>query len=160
MRMRPKPVVLVVLVVLAGSVAVWGGFAAFDATASGSSHSVRPPDMGAGATFSPVVRHTAQPPTGYSVTFRYHDPQATIVQIEGDWAFSSPSSTTMLASEGRPPSLWQPGDVAINPNQLADFESGVKLTWPIVDMTKDPATGDWSYTTPLPSGVFDYEFIV
>ena len=158
--MGPRCAVLVVLVrpSLVGS--SWGGFAAFDAAATGSSHSVRPPDMGVGATFSPVVQHTGQPPTGYSVTFRYRDPQATIVQIEGDWAFSSPSSTTMLASEGRPPSQWQPGDVAINPDQLADFESGVKLTWPIVDMTKDPATGDWTYTTPLPSGVFDYEFIV
>jgi enterochelin esterase-like enzyme len=160
MRIAAKRAGLAVLAVAVSSGLVWGGIAVFDASATGPKRSVSPPDMGTRAAFSPVVRHTGQPPTGYAVTFRYRDPQATSVQIEGDWWFSSPNGTTMLTSEGRPPAQWQPGDFAINPNQLGDFEAGVKLTWPTVDMVKDPATGDWSYTTPLPSGVFDYQFVV
>ena len=32
--------------------------------------------------------------------------------------------------------------------------------WPVISMKKDPATGVWSYTTPLPSGLYDYRFLV
>lgn len=116
--------------------------------------------MGRGATFSPVVRYTGRPPTGYVVTFRYRDPRAKRVQIEGTWSFSSPRLTSTQHSQGLPPSRWKPGDLAVNPNQFADLEAGLPSTWPTVDMTNDRATGVWSYTTPLPSGVFDYSFVV
>jgi enterochelin esterase-like enzyme len=129
-------------------------------SAATSMRPVSPPDMGLHASFSPVVRHTGQGPTGYAVTFRYRNPRAKLVQIEGDWAFSSPGGTTSLSSEGLAPLQWRPGDFPINPDQLGDFQAGVKLTWPIVDMKKNPATDVWLYTTPLPSGVFDYSFVV
>jgi enterochelin esterase-like enzyme len=105
--------------------------------------------------FSPVVRHTGRPPTGYTVTFRFRAPNATRVQLEGEWYFSGPANTRVGSSEGRLPSQWKPGDFPIGwPNY------GTTAGWPVVDMKKDPRTGVWSYTTPLPSGEFNYDFFV
>lgn len=105
--------------------------------------------------FSPVVRHTGRPPTGYTVTFRFRDPNASNVQLEGEWYFSSPAHTRGDTTEGRLPSQWKPGDFPIGwPNY------GTTAGWPVVDMKKDPQTGVWSYTTPLPSGEFNYDFFV
>ena len=114
---------------------------------------------------SPQVVHTGRAPTGYSVTFRYFDPSATSVQIKGEWYFSSPSDTTTSSSDGLTPDQWKPGDFPIAyPNSLAP-------NWPVASlsaghegmvhsMTKDARTGVWTYTTPLPSGVFTYGFFV
>lgn len=110
--------------------------------------------------FAPVVQHTGKAPTGYTVTFHYRDPSATIVQIEGEWSFSSPELTTAESSEGRPASQWEPGDIAINPDATQDVLAGLKSTWPVANMTKDHVTGVWSYTTPLPAGVYSYGFVV
>lgn len=107
----------------------------------------------------PVVHHTGKSPTGYTVTFRYRDPTAKIVQIEGEWYFSSPESTSVESSEGRSASQWEQGDIAINPDAPQDILAGLKSTWPDAAMTKD-AGGVWSYTTPLPSGVYSYGFVV
>ncbi|HZC53035.1 MAG TPA: alpha/beta hydrolase-fold protein, partial [Mycobacterium sp.] len=104
---------------------------------------------------SPEVIHTGTAPTGYEVTFRFHDPDAASVRIRGEWYFSSPATTTTTTSDGRVPSQWQPGDFPIAyPNQ------GPAANWPVTDMTLNPSTGVWSYTTPLPSGTFTYGFYV
>lgn len=104
---------------------------------------------------SPQVVHTGRAPTGYEVTFRYYDPSATSVRLRGEWFFSSPTGTTTTTSEGLVPAQWAPGDFPIaNPNQ------GAAPNWPVVEMTLDPSTGIWSYTTPLPSGTFTYGFYV
>lgn len=104
---------------------------------------------------SPQVTHTGQAPTGYEVTFRFYDPSATSVRLRGEWFFSSPATTTTTSSDGLMPSQWKPGDFPIaNPNQ------GAAPNWPVVNMTLDPSTGIWSYTTPLPSGTFTYGFYV
>jgi enterochelin esterase-like enzyme len=104
--------------------------------------------------FSPQVVHTGRAPTGYVVTFRYFDPTATSVQIKGEWYFSSPGQTTTTSSQGLLPSQWKPGDFPIAyPNSPA-------ANWPVVSMTRDPKSGVWTYTTPLPSGVFTYGFFV
>jgi enterochelin esterase-like enzyme len=106
------------------------------------------------AGFSPLVRHTGRPPTGYSVTFRYQDPRATSVQIKGQWYFSNPAQTTADSSQGVLPPEWVPGDIPIAyPNDTAP-------NWPVSSMTKDPRSGVWSYTTPLPSGLFIYGLFV
>lgn len=87
------------------------------------------------------VEQTSLPPTGYSVTFRYYDTEATRVQIRGEWSFTTTAGTT-----GVPPSDWEPGA----------FPSGEAVT----DMTEIPDSGLWTYSTPLPSGVFSYGFVI
>jgi enterochelin esterase-like enzyme len=109
--------------------------------------------VGRSNSFSPQVIHTGTGPTGYTVTFRYKDPTATSVQIKGEWYFSSPSQTTGSSSQGLLPAQWAPGDFPIAyPNQLA-------ANWPVENLTKG-ADGVWTYTTPLPSGLFTYGFFV
>ncbi len=103
---------------------------------------------------SPEVVHTGIGPTGYEVTFRYYDPTATNVRIKGEWYFSDATSANAspATSAGRLPAQWQVGDFPIAyPNSPA-------ANWPVNDMTFDAATGIWSFTTPLPSGVFTYAF--
>lgn len=112
-------------------------------------------------TLPPVVKRDASVSTGYTVTFRYRNAAATRVQIKGEWYFERPSALPNLASQpGNPvqtpailPTDWQPGDVPIaSPNST-------NPNWPVVDMTKN-AQGIWTYTTPLPAGVFTYGFFV
>jgi len=116
---------------------------------------------GAGG-LAPQVVHTGTGPTGYTVTFRYKNPTAMSVQIEGEWYFANPyelsalagTSTTTVATPGLLPSQWKPGDIPIgSPNSSA-------ANWPVVSMTKNARTGIWSYTTALPSGVFNYGLYV
>src|SRR6185503_16611023 len=87
----------------------------------------------------PVVTHTGTAPTGYTVTFRFSAPTATNVKVRGEWGLRSVASATT-----RPPSHYQPGDF---------FNEAL-----VNDMTKDEATGVWSWTTPLPPGTWSYQF--
>lgn len=104
-------------------------------------------------TFSPQVTYTGKAPTGYQVTFRYYDPSATSVQIKGEWYFSAPADTTGTSTQGLLPAQWQPGDFPIaHPNATA-------ANWPVETMTRRNG-GVWTFTTPLPSGVFNYGFFV
>jgi len=114
------------------------------------------PSAGAnrGHGFSPEVRFTGLPPTGYVVTFRYYDPTATSVQIKGEWYFSSPAGTTTTSSQGLLPSQWSPGDFPI------DFPNSPAANWPVISMQELGRSGVWTFTTPLPSGVFTYGFFV
>ena len=109
---------------------------------------------GLGGRFPPLAQRTGKSPTGYQVTFRYWAPAASSVRIEGEWYFSSPSQTTTASSQGLLPTQWRPGDFPIAyPNSTA-------RSWPVTSMSYDHRTGLWSYTTPLPSGVFTYGFYV
>src|SRR5512136_1313958 len=126
-----------------------------------ASHSFVAAQSAAPQSVSPEVVHTGTGPTGYEVTFRYYAPTATSVRIKGEWYFSddahsstAPYGGTTGTSAGYLPSQWKPGDFPIaSPNQTA-------ANWPVNDMTLDPSTGVWSFTTPLPSGVFTYAFYV
>jgi enterochelin esterase-like enzyme len=92
-------------------------------------------------------------PDGYTVTFRLFDPRASRVQIKGEWYFSSPAHTTTTSSQGLLPRQWKPGDFPIAyPNALA-------ANWPVSAMHKN-RRGVWSFTTPLPSGIFNYGFFI
>lgn len=105
-----------------------------------------------GASLAPVVQHTGKGPTGYSVTFRFYDPTADRIQIKGEWSFSGPDDTTATTSAGRLPKDWRPGDFPItHPNTASP-------AWPVADMKENKKTGVWSWTTPLPSGTFTYNF--
>lgn len=110
----------------------------------------------------PEVSHTRQGPTGYAVTFRYRNDSASHVSIKGEWSFARPSAMSQLVgtpehpaieSQGITSAQWQPGDIPMaHPN-------GTGPDWPVIPMTRD-ADGVWIYTTPLPSGVFSYGFLV
>src|SRR3954463_9031073 len=102
---------------------------------------------------APQVVHTGTAPTGYEVTFRISDPSARRIRIKGEWFFSSEadSSFSPPTSAGRLPSQWRPGDFPLATPNTTD------PNWPVADMVKD-ADGVWSYTTPLPSGWFTYQF--
>ena len=111
---------------------------------------------------SPQVTHTAKGPTGYTVTFRYANPNAKRVQIKGEWFFARPGDLPQMAAtpdhpviegQGLLPKDWQPGDFPLNhPNSTGP-------NFPVADMTKGK-DGVWTYTTPLPSGTFTYSFRV
>lgn len=103
--------------------------------------------------FPPVVTHTGKPPTGYTVTFHYRGPSVTPMRIKGEWYFSDPKHTTTTKSQGLLPTQWAPGDIPI------DYPNATVANWPVATMTKG-ADGVWSYTTPLPSGVYSYGFLV
>jgi enterochelin esterase-like enzyme len=119
-----------------------------------SAQGAHDPTLGQASKFPPLVQHTGKALTGYVVTFRYWDPTATKVQITGEWSFSSPAQTTTTSSQALAPSHWAPADFPmVHPNTLEG-------SWPVISMAKDPATGVWSYVTPLPSGVFTYGFFV
>lgn len=132
------------------------------ATAAPSPGGVPAGGRGAPRPPSPVVKHTGKGPTGYEVTFRYRDPAAASVQIKGEWYFERPSELAQLAgtpeapvveTQGILPKNWKPGDVPIaHPNATA-------ANWPVISMKKG-RDGIWSYTTPLPAGVFTYQFFV
>ncbi|KAA9159081.1 substrate-binding domain-containing protein [Amycolatopsis acidicola] len=100
----------------------------------------------------PAVTHTGTAPTGYTVTFRYYDPDATRVQISGQWYFEPPN--------GKPgdqvlPAQWKPGYY-----QLGYPDGGPTSTWPTADMKEIGNSGMWEYTTPMPSGYYGYGFYV
>ncbi len=111
---------------------------------------------------SPEVTHTGTAPTGYTVTFRYVNPTAKKVQINGEWYFARPDGLTQIAptpdhpiveGQGLLPADWQPGDFPLaHPNSTGP-------NWPVMDMEKG-ADGVWTFTTPLPSGTFVYAFVV
>jgi enterochelin esterase-like enzyme len=116
----------------------------------------------AGSPLAPKVVHTGTGPTGYQVTFHFKAPTAHSVQIKGEWYFADPyrlsalagTATSVVQTPGTTPAQWRPGDIPIgSPNSSA-------ANWPVTAMTEDRHTGIWSYTTPLPSGVFSYGFYV
>src|SRR3954453_7818687 len=82
------------------------------------------------------------------------------MRIKGEWFFSNAADIAAASAppnapsnnpNPRLPSQWKVGDFPLAaPNTNA-------ANWPVSDMVKD-ANGVWSYTTPLPSGWFTYQF--
>ncbi|MDO4548370.1 MAG: alpha/beta hydrolase-fold protein [Clostridia bacterium] len=88
-------------------------------------------------------------PTGYYVTFRYKDPDATRVRIYGEWSFSDPALASFVTSENASPDEWEDGDIVWKTS-----------SWPTADMALNEETGVWSYTIPLPTGTWCYRYYV
>ncbi|MET7484944.1 alpha/beta hydrolase-fold protein [Streptomyces sp. NPDC005538] len=102
----------------------------------------------------PTVTHTGKGPTGYEVTFRVKDASATSMRIKGTWSFASTASSSTDPTNAAPVAAadWRPGDFPLqSPDQPGE-------AWAVASMTKDAKSGVWSYTVPLPSGTFDYQF--
>lgn len=157
---RRTGVTLIGLCALAASVL---SLAPQDASATGpAARPARSSSAAAATELAPQVVHTGTGPTGYRVTFRFKAPTATSVRIKGEWYFANPyelsslagTSTSTVQTPGTTPAQWKPGAIPIgSPNSSA-------ANWPVTTMTEDKRTGVWSYTTPLPSGVFNYGFFV
>ncbi|GGS60569.1 alpha/beta hydrolase-fold protein [Streptomyces griseoviridis] len=112
------------------------------------------PSQASPAALGLTVTHTGTGPTGYEVTFRVKDSAATSMRIKGTWSFASTESTSTDPKNADAVAItdWGPGDFPLqSPNQPGE-------AWPVASMTKDAKTGVWSYTVPLPSGTFDYQF--
>ena len=111
---------------------------------------------------TPEVVYTGRAPTGYAVTFRYVSPAAKSVEIRGEWYFARPGDLARIAAtpahpivegQGLLPAQWRPGDFPLqHPNSTAG-------NWPLANMRKGK-DGVWTYTVPLPSGAFTYQFFV
>ncbi|WP_405962037.1 alpha/beta hydrolase-fold protein [Streptomyces sp. NBC_00723] len=120
-------------------------------------------DRGSGSapSLAPQVLRTGSGSTGYRVTFRFRDTDATHVQIKGEWYFGNPYDLTALTTDdgsaletpGTAPTSWRPGDIPL------PYPNSPAANWPVADMKKG-RDGVWSYTTPLPSGLFTYSFYV
>lgn len=96
-----------------------------------------------------TVLKSDESPTGYYVTFRYKDPDATRVRIYGEWKFSDIYHSSFVTSENLLPDDWKDGDVEWQTDG-----------WPTAEMELNEETGVWSYTIPLPNGTFNYRFLV
>ncbi|MEO3811010.1 alpha/beta hydrolase-fold protein [Sphaerisporangium sp. B11E5] len=98
------------------------------------------------APLGPALVRTDALPGGYAVKFRYQAPAGVnVVHVYGDWFFSRPENVLCNdCGDGRPPSEWQPGDIAATP-------------WRVLPMVKG-ADGVWETTVPLPAGTFRYAF--
>ncbi|MDR3201971.1 MAG: hypothetical protein LBT54_02380, partial [Bifidobacteriaceae bacterium] len=97
-----------------------------------------------------TVKHTGRAPTGYEVTIRYLAPAASKVEVYGEWSFAAPVSgpgTTPLGPV-HSGATWAAGDVPAGGS------------WAYNDMTGPDSNGVWTFTTPLPSGVFSYGILV
>lgn len=88
-------------------------------------------------------------PTGYSVTFRYKDPDVTRVRLNGQWMFSDKPHASLATSLNATPKEWKNGYFVHRQGE-----------WPTVDMAHDEETGVWAHTIPLPNGTWVYTFYV
>jgi enterochelin esterase-like enzyme len=86
-------------------------------------------------------------PTGYSVTFRYKDPDAKRVRLSGQWLFSDAAHASLVTSLNATPEEWKNGYFVHRCGK-----------WPTVDMTLDQESGVWAHTLPLPNGTWVYTF--
>ncbi|GKT48759.1 endo-1,4-beta-xylanase Z [Colletotrichum spaethianum] len=105
------------------------------------------------ASASVTIRKTGRGPTGYEVDFKYTNTTASRVLIGGGiQPFTDQFHTTLETNGMYDPHTYQPGDFYVKSRPAVNFE------WPY-EMTVDKK-GVWSYTTPLPSGVYSFAYLV
>ncbi|KAI0867733.1 carbohydrate esterase family 1 protein [Hypoxylon argillaceum] len=100
------------------------------------------------------VRKTGKGPTGYEVDFKYTNKTANRVRIGGGITPLTDQLHSILGYSVRyDPHDYKPGDFYVNNAGIdADYE------WPY-EMTTD-GDGVWKYSTPLPSGIYSYAYVV
>ncbi|MBF9131231.1 Ig-like domain repeat protein [Plantactinospora sp. S1510] len=91
----------------------------------------------------PTVRPDRHSPTGYTVTFVYHNPNATQVRLAGDLTLLDVGTGNTRYQ----PEAWQPGRYHAGGTEF------------LRDMTKD-AKGYWSVSVPLHAGSLSYWYRV
>ncbi|KAE8333989.1 alpha/beta-hydrolase [Aspergillus sergii] len=108
------------------------------------------------ASGSVTVRKTDQPPTGYEVTFEYINNEASNIKMGGDfYSFTDQYHTTPQFNAGLDLHNYKPGDF-LAPISGTNYGPGGKQVG--YEMTKNK-NGVWTYTTPFPSGTFQYWFL-
>ncbi|KAI0836776.1 carbohydrate esterase family 1 protein [Hypoxylon sp. FL0890] len=106
------------------------------------------------ASASVTVRKTSKGPTGYEVDFKYTNKTASRVLIGGGLeAFTDQFHTTLETRAWYDPHDYHPGDFYVS---YGEPENG--YMWPY-EMTTE-GDGLWTYTTPLPSGIYSYAYLV
>ncbi|KAK2007422.1 alpha/beta-hydrolase [Colletotrichum eremochloae] len=105
------------------------------------------------ASASVTVRKTGRGPTGYEVDFKYTNTTASRVLIGGGiQPFTDQFHTTLGTNAMYDPHTYQPGDFYVKSHPTANY------TWPYEMKVDDQ--GVWSYTTPLPSGIYSFAYLV
>ena len=124
------------------------------------------------------VFKSSDSPTGYLVSFRLRAPDLEHLSLAGDWMFSDTYHSSHYRSGRYWPHQWKPDffphmllgllkkpEIIKNSSskdvdpKLFEFDWDV-LKLGIYEMNKDKETGIFSCTIPLPSGVFNYRFII
>jgi enterochelin esterase-like enzyme len=114
------------------------------------------------ASASVRIRKTGRSPTGYEVDFRYVNATAKRVLIGGGiqpFTDQFHATGTSYRFNGRyDPHEYQPGDFYVsNPSPQLPAEPAYK--WPY-EMKKVSDDGVWTYTAPLPSGIYSFAYLV
>ncbi|KAK4098515.1 carbohydrate esterase family 1 protein [Parathielavia hyrcaniae] len=115
------------------------------------------------ASASVTIRKTGCGPTGYEVDFRYVNATAKRVLIGGGMQpFTDQfhaTGTEYRVNGLYDPHDYQPGDFYINNlSPLLPAEPDYK--WPYEMKQSDDQDGLWTYTAPLPSGLYSYAYLV
>lgn len=127
----------------------------------------------------PQIIKDESSPTGYYVKFHYKDPKAGNIGIIGDWMFSDIHHSSRWKSAATWPHQWKPGDfphallglkktpeaLTTGQSQTSIDPSKFEFDWDILkrglyDMNKVGDEGDFELVLPLPSGIFNYRFVL
>ncbi|KAI0018717.1 Alpha/Beta hydrolase protein [Xylariomycetidae sp. FL0641] len=112
------------------------------------------------ASASVVVRKTGRAPTGYEVDFRYVNATAQRVLIGGGiYPLTDQWHSTLGSSPGYDPHDYRPGDFYVSSTDIDE-----DYVWPYemfrADDDDEGEGGVWTYTTPLPSGIYSFAYLV
>ncbi|KAH9906934.1 carbohydrate esterase family 1 protein [Xylariomycetidae sp. FL2044] len=114
-----------------------------------------------------TIRKTGLPPTGYEVDFEYVNKTASRILIGGGiYPFTDQFHTTLQDSGRYDPHDYKPGDFYVSVRSFPD-----NYSWPYEMSLAGSSHGHgdderhvreslWTFTTPLPSGIYSYAFLV
>ena len=97
-----------------------------------------------------TVYQSDESPTGYEVTFRFYGPEYESVEVAGEWWYSEPRYSSQNSCAKIHPTQWYNGCII-----HTDDTNPVR---PYDQMTLNEETGYWTFTMPLASGTYCYQF--